>query len=138
MGIDFGSKRLGVAVSDPTATFAQPVAVIERSKGRDGLAGLAQLFEDYDIAGIVVGCPKTLAGELGKQAAAVDDFIKTLRKVFHVPIDMYDERLSSKEANVWLAQMGVRGKKAKGVVDKMAAALILQSYLDRKARGART
>jgi len=136
MAIDYGQKRLGVAVSDPTATLAQPVAVIERLKGQDGLAGLARLMDDYEIERIVIGYPRTLSGKVGPQAAVVEDFIKTLKRVFPVPVDRYDERLSSKEAKTWLAQMGVRGQKAKGAIDKVAAALILQSYLDRRARRA--
>ena len=138
MGIDYGSKRLGVAISDTSATLAQPVAVIERSPSEDGLAGLAKLVDDYEIERIVIGYPRTLSGDVGPQAVVVDDFIKSLRGVFHVPVDRYDERLSSKEARTWLAQMGVRGRKAKGAIDKVAAALVLQSYLDRRARGART
>ena len=138
MGIDYGSKRLGVAISDTSATLAQPVAVIERSPGQDGLAGLAKLVDDYEIKRIVIGYPRTLSGEVGPQAVVVDAFIKSMRGVFHVPIDRYDERLSSKEARTWLAQMGVSGREAKGSIDKVAAALVLQSYLDRRARGART
>lgn len=136
MAIDYGQKRLGVAISDPTATLARPVAVIERSKGQDGLAGLARLMDDYEIERIVIGYPRTLSGKVGPQAVVVEDFIKALQRVIPVPVDRYDERLSSKEAKTWLAQMGVRGQKAKGVVDKVAAALVLQSYLDRRARGA--
>lgn len=138
MGIDYGSKRLGVAVSDTSATLAQPVAVIDRSQGRGGLAGLAKLVDEYEIERIVIGYPRTLSGDVGPQAVVVDDFIKVLRGAFHLPIDRYDERLSSKEARTWLAEMGVRGRKAKGTIDKVAAALVLQSYLDKRAGGART
>ncbi len=134
MAIDFGSRRLGIAVSDISATLAQPVTVIDRAAAPDYLAALAQLVKDYDIARIVVGYPKTLAGQRGPQAAQADQFIKGLRSAFGLPVDRYDERLSTKEALAWLSRMGIAGRKAKGAVDKVAAALILQSYLDRKPR----
>jgi putative Holliday junction resolvase len=134
MAIDFGGKRLGIAVSDVSATLAQPVTVIDRSRAQDYIAALAKLFKDYDVERIVIGYPRTLAGEAGPQAAVVDEFIKTLQGAFRLPVDRYDERLSSKEALTWLAQMGIRGRKARQAVDKVAAALILQSYLDREAR----
>ncbi len=135
MGIDYGSKRLGVAISDSSATLAQPVTVVERSKIANDLMALAKLAKDYDVEEIVVGYPLSLTGVAGKQAAIVDSFIKKLEVEFALPVAKYDERLSSKEADVWLKQMGVRGKKARKKIDSVAAALILQSYMDRKIRG---
>ncbi len=135
MGIDYGSKRLGVAISDSSATLAQPVTVVERSKIANDLMALAKLAKDYDVEEIVVGYPLSLSGVAGKQAAVVESFIKKLEVEFGLPVAKYDERLSSKEADVWLKQMGVRGKKARKRIDRVAAALILQSYLDRKTRG---
>lgn len=134
MGIDYGSKRLGVAISDSSATLAQPVTVVERSKIANDLMALAKLAKDYDVEEIVVGYPLSLTGVAGKQAAIVDSFIKKLEVEFALPVAKYDERLSSKEADVWLKQMGVRGKKARKKIDSVAAALILQSYMDRKIR----
>lgn len=133
MGIDFGSKRLGIAVSDPSTTLAQPVTVIDRSVEPDYLAALAKLIKEYDVYKIVVGYPRTLGGAVGPQAAAVDKFIDNVEEALSISVVRYDERLSSKEAMTWLAQMGIHGQKAKLVVDKTAAALILQSYLDREA-----
>ena len=135
MGIDYGSKRLGVAISDSSATLAQPVTVVERSKIANDLMALAKLAKDYDVEEIVVGYPLSLTGVAGKQAAIVDSFIKKLEVEFALPVAKYDERLSSKEADVWLKQMGVRGQKAIKKIDSVAAALILQSYMDRKIRG---
>ena len=135
MGIDYGSKRLGVAISDSSATLAQPVTVVERSKIANDLMALAKLAKDYDVEEIVVGYPLSLTGVAGKQAAIVDSFIKRLEVEFALPVAKYDERLSSKEADVWLKQMGVRGTKARKKIDSVAAALILQSYRDRKIRG---
>jgi putative holliday junction resolvase len=126
---------LGVAVSDISGSLAKPVAVIHRTGLGADLASIGRLLEEYEVGLIVVGMPRTLAGELGKQAAEVETFIGRLKKAFGLPIERYDERLSSKEAKVWLAQMGLKRRKAKESVDKVAAALVLQSYLDKKARG---
>ena len=136
MAVDYGEKNLGIAVSDVSATLAQPVGVIERSELRADLERLAKLARDYDVKRIVVGYPRTLAGTAGPQARAVDVFIKRLEKAFNLPVDRYDERLSTREAKSWLAEMGIRGEKAKAAVDKVAAALVLQSYLDKKGKEA--
>ena len=135
MAIDFGSKRLGIAVSDSSATLAQPVTVIQRTQESEDLEQLFRLAADYDVQRIVVGYPRTLRGEAGPQAAVVEKFIRKIKQRSGLPVDRYDERLTSKEARTWLAQMGVRGRKADALVDKMAAALILQSYLDRRTGG---
>jgi putative holliday junction resolvase len=136
LAIDYGTKRLGIAVSDISGSLARPVTVIHRTGLRADLASIGRLVEEHDVDLIVVGMPRTLAGELGKQAAEVETFIGRLKDAFDLPVDRYDERLSSKEAKVWLAEMGLKGRKAKESVDKVAATLVLQSYLDKKTRGA--
>ena len=135
MAIDFGAKRLGVAVSDLTGVLAQPVTVIARSRIKEDLVLLAKVIEEYAIKRIVVGNPRTLAGAEGSQSARVHEFIKVLKRTFNLPVDLYDERLSSKQAMDRLADTGIRGRDAKASVDKVAAALVLQAYLDRRRAG---
>ncbi len=136
MAIDYGSKRLGVAVSDISGTLAQPVMVVKRARSKQDMVILKKLVKEYDVHKIVVGYPLTLAGTEGPQSAVVERFIKRLKETLNLPIVKHDERLSSKEAQAWLAQLGIRGQKAKSKVDKVAATLFLQSYLDKEARGA--
>jgi putative Holliday junction resolvase len=137
LAIDYGEKRLGVAVSDPSRRVAYPSTVIERSGMKRDIERLAALIEESEVVRIVVGNPRTMGGREGPQAALVKSFIVELQRVFSLPIETYDERLSSKEARASLAAAGIGGRKAKGKIDKVAAALFLQSYLDRQARRAR-
>ncbi|HEB12590.1 MAG TPA: Holliday junction resolvase RuvX [Actinobacteria bacterium] len=136
MAIDYGSKRLGVAVSDISGTLAQPVMVVKRTRNKQDMAILKKLAKEYDVHKIVIGYPLTLAGTEGPATAVVESFIERLREALNLPIVKYDERLSSKEAQTWLGQLGIRGQKARSKVDKVAATLVLQSYLDSEARGA--
>jgi putative Holliday junction resolvase len=132
LAIDFGEKRLGVAVSDPSQRLAYPLEVIERSALKQDIERLAALIDESGATKIVVGNPRTMAGREGPQAALVKKFIRELQLNFNLPIETYDERLSSKEARASLARAGIRGRKVKGKIDKVAAALFLQSYLDRQ------
>lgn len=125
---------MGLAISDPAACVAQPLTVLERPGERQNLSALVELINEYSVDEIVIGYPKTLGGEVGPQAQEVDRFIDSLSQVATVPVVRYDERFSSKEARAVLGRMGVRGKKAKGRLDQTAAAIILQSYLDKRAR----
>ena len=133
LAIDYGERRLGIALSDPSGRVAQPLTVVERSTDRQAVDSIASLLNDYEVTQIIVGDPRSLSGRAGTQAAKVKKFAAALREACDIPIEMYDERLSSKEARSQLAAAGVSGRRVKGLVDKVAASLFLQSYLDREA-----
>ncbi len=127
LGIDFGEKRIGLAISDGLGITAQPLAVVA------DIQGIKQvLAERDDVHKIVVGLPKNLRGEIGPQAQKTLVFIEELKKETGLPILTWDERFSTGQAERMLIEAGLSRKKRKSVVDKSAAALILQSYLDAK------
>lgn len=130
LGIDFGTKRIGIAVSDPLRIIARSLCVLENSSGAQ--AKIMALVAEYEIETIVVGMPYTLKGDKGQKAEEVDAFIDRLRKVTDAEILTWDERFSSHTAHETLLTMGVRKKAraSKGRIDEMAAAIILQGYLD--------
>jgi len=126
VGIDYGEKRIGVAISDPLGIIAQGVGVV------GNVSELKELLKTYDnIDEIVVGLPKTMRGEIGIQAEKVLEFIKELKNNFEVPIKTQDERLTTSQAEKVLISAGLSRQKRKKVIDKSAAILILQNYLDR-------
>jgi putative Holliday junction resolvase len=132
MALDVGSKRIGVAVSDPSATFALPVATIERTNRREDLLRLKELLDSYAIDELVVGDPITLAGERGIAAREMDAFVEALREVFPATIHRVDERLTTAQATKSLIAADVSRRKRRNVVDRMAAALILETFLARR------
>ncbi len=134
MALDVGSKRIGVAVADPTATFALPVATIERTNRRDDLASIKEYVESYDVDELVVGDPITLSGERGIAAQAIDAFVESLRAVFGGAIHRVDERLTTAQATKGLIAADVSRKKRKAIVDRLAAALILETFLAQRNR----
>ncbi|HEV3092821.1 MAG TPA: Holliday junction resolvase RuvX [Candidatus Cybelea sp.] len=134
MALDVGSKRIGVAVADPSATFALPVTTLERSNRRADLAALAELFESYGVRELVVGDPLTLAGTRGLAAEQIDAFVASLGEVFGGTIHRMDERLTTAQATKSLIAADVSRRKRRDVVDRMAAALILDSFLARRRR----
>jgi putative holliday junction resolvase len=130
LGLDYGSHRIGVAVTDPLCIIAQPIGVIENSSSR--MEMIRKLISDYDIHSIVVGLPLNLKGERGQKAIETDDFCGILERDLGIPIIRWDERFTSKISQQTLRTMEVKKKtrEKKGTVDSMAAALILQGYLD--------
>lgn len=132
LALDVGTKRIGVAVADPTGSFALPVTVIERSNLRDDLAKIADLAESYLARELVVGYPVTLSGDRGIAAEKMDRFIEQLARVFSGTIHRVDERMTTAQATKSLIAADVSRAKRKTVVDKMAAALILESFLARR------
>ena len=136
LGIDYGSKRIGVAVSDPLEITAQGVAVIGKGETFDhDIRELKRLIKQYDgVDEIVVGLPKTMAGEIGASAKAALAFVDALKKEFKLNIATWDERLTTAAAEKTLISAGLSREKRKKVIDKSAAANILQSYLDRKRK----
>lgn len=130
LGLDFGTERIGVAMSDELGIIAQPIEFIP-SRPAGGLwKRLRALQHAFPCERILVGMPRNMDGSYGAAAEAVKQFIERLRQEIDLPIQAWDERLSSVQANRVLLQANVSRKKRRERIDKMAAAVILQSYLD--------
>jgi putative holliday junction resolvase len=134
LGLDVGERRIGVAVADPGGTFAMPVQTIERTAIAADIARIVELAQSYNANEIVVGDPVTLSGERGPAAVKMDAFVATLARAFDGTIHRVDERLTTAQATKTLIAADVSRKRRKRVVDQMAAALILETYLQRKRR----
>jgi len=135
LAIDVGNRRIGVAVSDELGLTAQPVLTLERrSSRREDLRSLARLCRRFGVAGIVVGNPLHLSGDSNSQAAKTQAFATELGGLTGLPIHLWDERLTSREAHQILYEAGHARQEHRGVVDQVAATLILQSFLDQKER----
>ncbi|HEY8910074.1 MAG TPA: Holliday junction resolvase RuvX [Desulfosporosinus sp.] len=130
MGLDFGSKTIGVAVSDAFFWTAQGVKTIRRSKKE--MEELSELIREYEVNEIVLGYPKNMNGTLGPRCVLTDEFAELLRSEFGLPVELWDERLSTVAAQRTLLEADVSRTKRKLVIDKMAAVFILQGYLDRR------
>jgi putative holliday junction resolvase len=130
LALDHGTKRIGVAVSDELKMIAQPLEYILAEPFADFLARLREVIHDKEVDLILVGMPRNMDGSYGPAAQKVQEFVAMLRGALAVPIKLWDERLTSAQANRLLIQGGVRREKRKEKVDKMAAAILLQSYLD--------
>ncbi|TGE34182.1 Holliday junction resolvase RuvX [Desulfosporosinus sp. Sb-LF] len=130
MGLDFGSKTIGVAVSDSLFWTAQGVKTIRRSKKE--IDELRELIREYEVMEIVIGYPKNMNGTLGPRCESTDEFAELLRSEFGLPVELWDERLSTVAAQRTLLEADVSRAKRKLVIDKMAAVFILQGYLDRR------
>ncbi len=134
LAIDYGEKRIGLAVSDELEITARGVSVIERKSKKTDMEAIAAAVLEYHAGAIVVGYPLRLDGSAGIQCQKVDRFIASLKESFPVPVSAWDETLSTKEAEELMRQTGVKRKKKRGTVDRIAAAVILQDYLNKKAR----
>lgn len=138
--LDIGSKRIGVAVSDPLGLFAQPLKVIERKGNKRDFEEISKLCGDYEAKKIVVGLPLNEEGETGQQAAKIKMFVDRLKTHLSksgpvIPIEMWDERYSTRQAEERLIDADVGRKKRKRVIDKMAALVILEDYLKNHSQG---
>jgi len=131
LGVDVGTVRVGIALSDPLGYTAQPLEVILRKK-TDPFARIAALVAEREVTLIVVGYPLTLAGEVGPSAQSVDAFITELATKVTVPIERWDERLTTAAAERSMIEGGARRTERRASIDKIAAALLLQSYMDAK------
>jgi putative Holliday junction resolvase len=137
LGLDIGAARVGVAVSDPAGAVASPVAVLDaRVLARD-VRLLARIVEDYEAEALVVGLPVTLAGDEGPQAADVCAVAERLGVALGLPVEYHDERLSSAEARRLMREAGMSEREQRGSVDKVAAAIVLQGWLDARSGGVR-
>lgn len=132
LALDVGTKRIGIAVADPSGTFALPVTVVERSNLKADLERIVELAREYGATELVVGDPVTLGGQRGPAAEKIDRFVEQLARVFSGAIHRMDERMTTAQATKTLISADVSRAKRKTVVDKMAAALILESYLARR------
>ena len=130
LAIDYGSHRMGLAVSDPLGITAQGLETLERKNKRSDFARLARLIERYAVREIVLGYPLKMSGETGTQSEKVAEFAKELRGKFNLPVHLWDERLTSAEANRVLREAELSIEKRARAVDRMAAVLILQSFLE--------
>ena len=137
LGLDLGSKRIGVAVSDDEGRVATPIDTIVRSRAGRGVdhQAVAGLVEEWQTGVVVVGLPLSLDGSEGPAARAVRDEIVELEARLTVPVETVDERFTTVTADQQLRQQGVRGKSRTAVIDRAAAAVLLQSWLDRRRSG---
>ncbi|MBR5218542.1 MAG: Holliday junction resolvase RuvX [Clostridia bacterium] len=132
LGIDYGDSRIGIAVSDALGWTAQPVTVISEKEKEKQLEGIIKYIAEYNVDGIVMGFPKNMNGTIGERAEKTRAFAQLLEERCGKQVVLWDERLSSSAAHRTLAEGNVSGKKRKGILDKLAAVFILQSYLDLK------
>lgn len=130
LGLDVGSKRIGIAISDPLGITAQGLETLQRRNKRLDYEALARLVREREVAEIVVGFPLRMSGEEGIQAEKMHRFAEELRKKVGVPVHLWDERLTSAEANRLLRETDMSIQRRGQVVDQMAAVLILQSWME--------
>jgi putative Holliday junction resolvase len=130
LALDHGTKRIGVAISDELKMIAQPIEFIPAEPFAAFLTRLQELLRDKQVELILVGMPRNMNGSYGPAALKVQEFVAALKTAVTTPIATWDERLTSVQANRFLIEGNVRRDKRKEKVDKMAAAILLQSYLD--------
>jgi len=134
MALDVGEATLGVAVSDPLGMTAQPVTTIRRVGMKADMRALSSLIEQYEVDSLVVGLPLTLAGERGHAAEGVIAFAERLSRSTRIPVVTWDERLTTVQAERALLEADMSRRRRKEVINQVAAAIILQSYLDSRPR----
>jgi putative Holliday junction resolvase len=134
MGLDYGDKTIGVAISDQFGWTAQGIEVIRRKTDALDRDRMTALMTEYEVSEIVVGLPKNMNATIGPRGEMCMAFAETLREYFQVPVHMWDERLTTVSAARTLLEADVSRKKRKLVIDKLAAVFILQNYLDSKTR----
>lgn len=137
MALDVGEKNIGVAVSDPLGYTAQGIGTISRRDIKTDINQLKTLIDKYGVTELIIGFPKNMNGTVGKKAEEVDKFIRAVGKEIQLSIKKWDERLSTVAGQKILLEGDVSRRKRKKVIDKLAACLILQNYLDRQ-QNART
>ena len=130
LALDPGTRRIGVAVSDETKTIAQPLEWIPAEPFADFLTRLKQILAEKEVDLVLIGLPRNMNGTYGPAAQKAEAFAAALKAAITIPIEMRDERLTTLQANKMMIQGNVRREKRKDKVDQMAAALLLQSYLD--------
>ncbi len=134
MSMDIGSRTIGVAISDELGITAQGLKTIRRRSMEEDLKEISLIIAQFKIDRIVVGLPKNMDGTIGKQAESVLQWIKAAQEKINIPIETWDERLSTVEASKILLEADLSRKKRKGVIDKLAAVIILQGYLNQSRK----
>ncbi len=133
LGIDLGAKRIGVALCDPDERVATPLTVVERSKTRQAdHANIRRLVEEYEAEAVVVGLPLNMSSKITTAAQSAIDEAEQLRGVLTVPVHLYDERLTTVTADRSLMEMQMKADARRRVVDKVAAAVMLQAFIDHR------
>ena len=130
MGIDYGTRRIGVAISDPGCTMALPFQIIDVKADGSHIKNILKTIKDYNITKIVVGLPYNMDGSIGDSGKKVIEWTEQLKEILNIPIILWDERLTTFEAHDILKGNNVKGIKRKNIVDKIAASLILKDYLN--------
>jgi len=130
LGLDHGTKRIGVAVSDELQMIAQPLEFIPAEPFATVLTRLKELIAEKQVELVLVGMPRNMNGTYGPAALKVEEFVSVLRNALAIPVKTWDERLTSAQANRFLIEGNVRREKRREKVDQTAAAILLQSYLD--------
>ncbi|MDF2963942.1 MAG: putative Holliday junction resolvase [Paenibacillus sp.] len=134
MGLDYGDKTIGIAVSDELGWTAQGIETIRRTTAERDLARLRELIALYNVEELVVGLPKNMNNTIGPRGEICIEFAQSLQEILRMPVHLWDERLTTMSAQRTLIEADVSRKKRKLVIDKMAAALILQNYMDSKSK----
>jgi putative holliday junction resolvase len=134
LGLDVGSKRIGIAVSDPLGITAQGLETLQRRNKKHDFTALEKIVRDYGIQEIVVGLPLRMTGSAGIQSEKMQIFAEEIRRRFYLPVHLWDERLTSAEANRLLRETDLSIEKRAKAVDRMAAVLILQGWLEANRR----
>lgn len=132
LGLDVGGRRIGVALSDPDGRVAVPLTTIYRKDTASAVNEIAGLVRRHDAGCIVVGLPALLSGEMGAEAERVQEFVEALREHIETPVEYWDERLSTVAAEKMMRSSGASREKRDAHRDAVAAALVLQAYLDSK------
>ena len=130
LGVDYGERRMGVAISDPLGMFATPLRTVAVKTVEESRDELLKIIDEFDVGLLVIGMPFNMNGSSGEMADKVTKFIEMLKAVTDVPIEIIDERLSSQLVEKSLIAADMRRSKRKEVIDKLAAQVILQSYMD--------
>lgn len=132
LGLDVGERRIGVAKSDPLGFTAQPHSYVTRSGGATDLRKIIAIAEEVGATGFVLGLPLRTDGSIGPEAQKVQEFADSLREASGLPVEWVDERFTTVQAQRALREQGVKGEARRRRVDQVAAALILQTFLDRR------
>lgn len=138
MGLDIGDRRIGVALTDENGVAAYPLEVLERTSPEKDLRRITEIIDQYGVERVVAGLPKTLSGQIGPQGDKVLSFLDKLRVRSTVPVITWDERLTTAEVEKLLVSANLGRRRRRKVVDKLAATLILNSYLNSRKSGRNT
>lgn len=131
LGLDVGERRIGVALSDENLMLARPLMVIQRKSRQDDFVRIAAIVDEWGVGRVIVGVPLTMDGEIGLQARRVKRYARELGRALNVPVELFDESYSTVDAVNLMRMVGHSRQRRREAVDAVAAAVILQGYLDR-------